>query len=73
VYQHLNSTVTERGREENVKEPGNGVRPLDSFLSTVSTPSVTSHAEMVYGSITNFSEEALVGRINADLANDLGT
>ncbi len=28
--------------------------------------------DMVYGLDSNFSEEALVGRINADLANDLG-
>jgi len=28
--------------------------------------------EMVYGLDAAFSEEALVGRINADLANDLG-
>lgn len=28
--------------------------------------------EMHFGSDANFSEEALVGRINADLANDLG-
>lgn len=28
--------------------------------------------EMVFGSDANFSEEALVGRLNADLANDLG-
>ena len=28
--------------------------------------------EMVFGLDADFSEEALVGRLNADLANDLG-
>ena len=28
--------------------------------------------EMVFGADASFSEEALVGRFNADLANDLG-
>jgi methionyl-tRNA synthetase len=55
------------------KSLGNIVRPLD-LLEKYGLDAFRYFLlrEMVFGLDSNFSETALVGRINADLANDLG-
>ncbi len=73
-YQHLNVHGYWKIDEEKMsKSRGTVVRPLDLV------PKYGLDAfryfllrEMVFGLDANFSEEALVGRLNADLANDLG-
>lgn len=41
-------------------------------MNLVLTPSAISLREIALGNDGNFSRDALIGRINADLANDLG-
>jgi methionyl-tRNA synthetase len=55
------------------KSLGNVVRPLD-LVSVYGLDAFRYFLmrDMVFGLDSEFSEEALVGRINADLANDLG-
>ncbi len=74
IYRHLNvSGYWTVGQSKMSKTVGNVVEAmkmkdvygLDAFRYFLLR-------EMVYGLDSNFSEEALVGRINADLANDLG-
>ncbi|MGC8490914.1 MAG: methionine--tRNA ligase, partial [Syntrophobacteraceae bacterium] len=74
MYQHLNVHgywKTEEGKMS--KSHGTVVRPLD--LAPVYGLDAFRYfllREMVFGLDANFSREALVARINADLANDLG-
>lgn len=74
MYQHLNVHgywKTEEGKMS--KSHGTVVRPLD-MASVYGTEAFRYFLlrEMVFGLDANFSEQALVQRINADLANDLG-
>ncbi len=74
MYQHLNVHgywKTEEGKMS--KSHGTVLRPLD--LAPVYGLDAFRYfllREMVFGLDANFSREALVARINADLANDLG-
>ena len=74
MYRHLNVHGywnTDQGKMS--KSHGTVVRPLD--LAPVYGLDAFRYfllREMVFGLDANFSEEALVQRINADLANDLG-
>ena len=74
MYRHLNVHgywKTEEGKMS--KSHGTVVRPLD--LAPVYGLDAFRYflmREMVFGLDANFSREALVQRINADLANDLG-
>ena len=55
------------------KSLGNVVEPLDmAARAGLSGMRYFMLREMVFGSDASFSDEALVGRYNADLANDLG-
>lgn len=55
------------------KSLGNVVRPLDLVdIYGLDAFRYFVMREMVFGLDSEFSEEALVGRLNADLANDLG-
>ncbi len=55
------------------KSLGNVVRPLDLVdIYGLDAFRYFLMREMVFGLDSEFSEEALVGRLNADLANDLG-
>ncbi|MBW2623035.1 MAG: methionine--tRNA ligase, partial [Deltaproteobacteria bacterium] len=74
IYQHLNvSGYWNVGQSKMSKTVGNVVEAmtmkdvygLDAFRYFLLR-------DMVFGLDSSFSEEALVGRINADLANDLG-
>ena len=73
-YQHLNVhgywIVSESKMS---KSRGNIIKPLD-LMSKYGLDAFRYFLlrEMVFGLDSNFSETALVGRINADLANDLG-
>jgi methionyl-tRNA synthetase len=73
-YKHLNVhgywNVEERKMS---KSRGTVVKPLD-LLEVYGLDSFRYFLmrEMVFGLDANFSEEALIARINADLANDLG-
>ncbi len=73
-YQHLNVhgywVVSESKMS---KSRGNIIKPLD-LMSKYGLDAFRYFLlrEMVFGLDSNFSETALVGRINADLANDLG-
>ncbi len=61
------------GDAKMAKSVGNVVRPLD--LAAVYGPDAFRYflmRDMVVGQDASFSEGALVGRINSDLANDLG-
>jgi methionyl-tRNA synthetase len=73
-YQHLNVHGYWNVNEGKMsKTIGNVVRPLD--LAGVYGLDAFRYfllRDMVFGLDSEFSEEALVGRINADLANDLG-
>jgi methionyl-tRNA synthetase len=73
-YQHLNVhgywIVSESKMS---KSRGNIVKPLDlMYKYGVDAFRYFLLREMVFGLDSNFSETALIGRINADLANDLG-
>ena len=73
-YRHLNVHGYWNVNEGKMsKSLGNVVRPLD--LASVYGLDAFRYflmRDMVFGLDSEFSEEALVGRINADLANDLG-
>jgi methionyl-tRNA synthetase len=73
-YQHLNvHGYWNVNQGKMSKSIGNVVKPLD--LVDVYGLDVFRYfliREMVFGLDSEFSEEALIGRINADLANDLG-
>jgi methionyl-tRNA synthetase len=74
LYRHLNVHgywKTDEGKMS--KSRGTVVRPLD-LLSVYGVDAFRYFVlrEMVFGLDANFSEEALVQRLNADLANDLG-
>jgi len=74
LYQHLNVhgywIVSESKMS---KSRGNIVKPLDlKDKYGLDAFRYFLLREMVFGLDSNFSEAALVGRINADLANDLG-
>jgi methionyl-tRNA synthetase len=73
-YQHLNVHGYWNINEGKMsKSLGNVVRPLDLVDVYGLDPfRYFLLREMVFGLDSEFSEEALVGRINADLANDLG-
>ena len=74
LYQHLNVhgywIVSESKMS---KSRGNIIKPLD-LIDKYGLDSFRYFLlrEMVFGLDSNFSETALIGRINADLANDLG-
>ena len=74
VYQHLNVHGYWNVDEKKMsKSRGTVVRPLDLLpIYGLDAFRYFLMREMVFGLDSNFSEEALVGRINADLANDLG-
>ncbi len=73
-YQHLNVHgwwQVSAGKMS--KSLGNVVRPLDLVdIYGLDAFRYFLMREMVFGLDSEFSEEALVGRLNADLANDLG-
>ena len=73
-YRHLNVHgywIVNEGKMS--KSLGNVVRPLDLVgIYGLDAFRYFLLREMVFGLDSEFSEEALVGRINADLANDLG-
>ena len=73
-YQHLNvHGYWNVNQGKMSKSIGNVVKPLD--LADVYGLDVFRYflvRDMVFGLDSEFSEEALIGRINADLANDLG-
>ena len=59
--------------EKMSKSLGNVVEPLDmAARAGLSGMRYFMLREMVFGADASFSDEALVGRYNADLANDLG-
>ncbi len=74
MYRHLNVHgywKTDEGKMS--KSHGTVVRPLDLVpLYGLDAFRYFVLREMVFGLDANFSEDALVQRINADLANDLG-
>jgi methionyl-tRNA synthetase len=74
VYQHLNVHGYWNVDEQKMsKSRGTVVRPLELLpVYGLNAFRYFLMREMVFGLDANFSEEALVGRINADLANDLG-
>lgn len=74
LFQHLNVHGYWRIDEGKMsKSKGTVVRPLD-LVSKYGVDAFRYFLlrEMVFGLDANFSEEALVQRLNADLANDLG-
>ncbi|MDD3581029.1 MAG: methionine--tRNA ligase [Desulfobacca sp.] len=73
-YQHLNvHGYWQMDQGKMSKSLGNVVEPLD-LIKRYGLDQVRYFflREMVFGLDAHFSEEALIGRINADLANDLG-
>lgn len=74
TYQHLNVHGYWNINEGKMsKSLGNVVKPLDlAQLYGLDAFRYFLLREMVFGLDSEFSEDALVGRINADLANDLG-
>ena len=74
TYQHLNVHGYWNINEGKMsKSLGNVVRPLELVdIYGLDPFRYFLLREMVFGLDSEFSEEALVGRINADLANDLG-
>ena len=73
-YQHLNvHGYWQMDQGKMSKSLGNVVEPLD-LIERYGLDQVRYFflREMVFGLDAQFSEEALIGRINADLANDLG-
>ncbi len=74
VYRHLNVHGYWLAQEHKMsKSLGNVVEPLE-LVDRYGLGAFRYFLlrEMRFGSDANFSEEALVGRLNADLANDLG-
>jgi methionyl-tRNA synthetase len=74
LYHHLNVHGYWIVAESKMsKSRGNIVKPLD-LMEKYGLDAFRYFLlrEMVFGLDSNFSEDALVGRINADLANDLG-
>ena len=74
LYQHLNVHGYWIVAESKMsKSRGNIIKPLD-LMDKYGLDAFRYFLlrEMVFGLDSNFSEAALVGRINADLANDLG-
>jgi methionyl-tRNA synthetase len=73
-YQHLNVHGYWNINEGKMsKSLGNVVKPLDlAGIYGLDAFRYFLLRDMVFGLDSEFSEEALVGRINADLANDLG-
>ncbi len=73
-YQHLNVHGYWNINEGKMsKSLGNVVKPLDlAGIYGLDAFRYFLMRDMVFGLDSEFSEEALVGRINADLANDLG-
>ncbi|WP_027178831.1 methionine--tRNA ligase [Maridesulfovibrio bastinii] len=73
-YQHLNVHGYWLIKDTKMsKSLGNVVEPLEMAQKYgVNAFRYFILREMVFGSDASFSEEALVGRLNADLANDLG-
>ncbi len=73
-FQHLNVHGYWNVNEGKMsKSLGNVVKPLDlAAIYGLDAFRYFLMREMVFGLDSEFSEEALVGRINADLANDLG-
>jgi len=73
-YRHLNVHGYWKINEGKMsKSRGTVVRPLDLVpVYGVDAFRYFLLREMVFGLDANFSEDALVGRLNADLANDLG-
>ena len=74
LYQHLNVHGYWNVDEKKMsKSKGTVVKPLDLLeIYGLDAFRYFLLREMVFGLDANFSEEALIGRINADLANDLG-
>lgn len=74
MYKHLNVHGYWLARDTKMsKSLGNVVAPLEAAeLHGLDAFRYFLLREMHFGSDADFSEEALVGRINADLANDLG-
>ncbi len=74
LYQHLNVHGYWKINEGKMsKSRGTVVRPLDLMpIYGLDAFRYFLLREMVFGLDANFSEEALVQRLNADLANDLG-
>ena len=73
-YQHLNvHGYWNINKGKMSKSIGNVIRPLDLVgIYGVDAFRYFLLRDMVFGLDSEFSEKALVGRINADLANDLG-
>jgi methionyl-tRNA synthetase len=74
IYQHLNVHGYWNVDEKKMsKSRGTVVRPLDLLpVYGLDAFRYFLMREMVFGLDASFTEEALIGRINADLANDLG-
>ncbi len=74
VYRHLNVHGYWLSRDTKMsKSLGNVVDPLETAKKYGIDPfRYFLFREMHFGSDASFSEDALIGRINADLANDLG-
>jgi methionyl-tRNA synthetase len=73
-YRHLNVHGYWNVEEKKMsKSQGTVVKPLDLLkIYGLDAFRYFLIREMVFGLDANFSEEALIGRVNADLANDLG-
>ncbi|UCE83182.1 MAG: methionine--tRNA ligase [Deltaproteobacteria bacterium] len=74
LYQHLNVHGYWNVDEKKMsKSRGTVIKPLD-LLQVYGLDAFRYFLmrEMVFGLDASFSEEALIGRVNADLANDLG-
>ncbi len=74
LYRHLNVHGYWLARDAKMsKSLGNVIEPLEmASIYGVDAFRYFLLREMHFGSDAGFSEEALVGRLNADLANDLG-
>ncbi len=74
IYQHLNvHGYWNVDQSKMSKSIGNVVEPLEmKNIYGLDAFRFFLLRDMAFGLDSNFSEEALVGRINADLANDLG-
>ncbi|UCG14500.1 MAG: methionine--tRNA ligase [Deltaproteobacteria bacterium] len=74
LYQHLNVHGYWNVDEQKMsKSRGTVVKPLDLIqVYGLDAFRYFLLREMVFGLDASFSEEALIGRVNADLANDLG-
>ena len=74
IYQHLNvHGYWNVDQSKMSKSIGNVIEPLEmKDVYGLDAFRFFLMRDMVFGLDSNFNEEALVGRINADLANDLG-